>query len=210
MIKNIIFDLCGPIITLDLNMMDDKFKSFGVKNTDRPYRHLYELGITKEFEQNLISPSEFCDKVRSAFSCDISDENIFDAWNTLIADFPASHGKLLEALSGKYDLFLLSNSDVVNADFFRNYINGRMGYDFFGTVFTRTFFSCDLKLRKPSPEIFTTILQRCLLDPSETLFIDDCKKHTEGAASVGISTVFLEKPLDIADLFDNDLNPVRP
>lgn len=210
MIRNIIFDLCGPIITLNLDMMNEKFKSFGVTGIDKPYRHLYDLGITKRFEQNLISPQDFCDEVREAFSCDIADDNIFEAWNTLIADFPPAHAELLRKLSARYKLFLLSNSDVVNAKFFRDYINGHMGYDFLGTVFTHTFFSCDLKMRKPSPEVFSTILKRCCVSPSETLFIDDCRKHTEGAASVGLNVVFLEKPLDIADLFDEDLNPIRP
>lgn len=70
MIRNIIFDLCGPIITLNLDMMNEKFKSFGVTDIDKPYRHLYDLGITKRFEQNLISPQDFCDEVREAFSCD--------------------------------------------------------------------------------------------------------------------------------------------
>ena len=35
MIKNIIFDLCGPIITLDLELMNNRFRSYGVTAVEK-------------------------------------------------------------------------------------------------------------------------------------------------------------------------------
>lgn len=204
MIKNIIFDLCGPIITLDLEMMNRRFHDYGVA-AEKPYQLMREAGLTKNFEQGLITTNDFCNDVRRILHCNLSDDDIFDCWNTVVADFPARHAETLAKLSSRYRLFLLSNSDVVNAKFFYNYVNQHAGEGFMERTFDKEFFSCDLKLRKPSPEIFATILERCGLESSETLFVDDCLKHTQSAASLGINVIWLKPEWDIADLFDESL-----
>ena len=65
MIKNIIFDLCGPIITIDLGLMNNKFFQFGVKGIDNPYKILYKAGVTKEFEKNQINGGKVYEKDNS-------------------------------------------------------------------------------------------------------------------------------------------------
>lgn len=205
MIKNIIFDLCGPIITLDLEMMNRRFRDYGVTAVEKPYQRMREEGLTKIYEQGLISTEDFCREVRHILQCDLSDEAIFDCWNTVVSDFPAHHAEVLKKLATKYRLFLLSNSDVVNAKLFHDYVNQHAGEGFMERTFTREFFSCDLKLRKPAPEIFATIMESCGMQPSETLFVDDCLKHTQSAASLGINVIWLKPEWDIADLFDESL-----
>ncbi len=206
MIKNIIFDLCGPIITIDLNLLNNKLFEYGVKDIYNPYKKLYKEGVTKEFEKNLISPEEFCDKVRKVLNTPLTDVQIISAWNTLITDAPKEHATLLKRLSKKYNLFLLSNSDVINAQFFRKYVDTELGSELFASTFKRVFFSCDLKLRKPEPAVFQTILVKEKLKASETLLIDDCKKHTEGATFAGLNTIWLQKGTDISELFDSKGN----
>jgi putative hydrolase of the HAD superfamily len=58
-------------------------------------------------------------------------------------------------------------------------------------------------LKKPSPEIFRYVLQDSLLDPAETLFIDDTLIHVEGAKNAGIHGCFLEieKGEQVTDMF---------
>ncbi len=204
MIKNIIFDLCGPIITLDLELMNRRFHEYGI-TVEKPYQTMRDTGLTKDFEQGIISIADFCHEVRRLLQCRLSDNEILDCWNTVVASFPAHHAKVLSKLSSRYRLFLLSNSDVVNAKFFRDYVDQHAGQGFMEHTFDKVFFSCDLKLRKPSPEIFATIMQRQGLIPAETLFIDDCQKHTLSAATLGINVVWLRQGWDIADLFDYNL-----
>ena len=206
MTKNIIFDLCGPIITLDLEMMNRRFRDYGVTAVEKPYQRMREEGLTKIYEQGLISTGEFCREVRRILQCDLSDEAIFDCWNTVVSDFPAHHAEVLKKLATKYRLFLLSNSDVVNAQYFIDYIDQRAGEGFMKNTFSGVFFSCDLRLRKPDPQIFLSLAEKAGIDLAETLFIDDCLKHTQSAATLGIKVVWLKPELDIADLFDEDLN----
>lgn len=206
MIKNIIFDLCGPIITLDLEMMNRRFRDFGVTAVEKPYQRLRDEGLTKRFEQGVVSESNFCDEVRQILQCSLTDDEIFDCWNTVVADFPPQHAETLAKLSTRYRLFLLSNSDVVNAEFFIDYIDKRAGEGFMKNTFSGVFFSCDLRLRKPDPKIFLSLAKKTEIDLAETLFVDDCQKHTQSAASLGINVIWLKPEWDIADLFDERLD----
>lgn len=209
MIKNIIFDLCGPIITIDLKLMNQKFFDFGVKGIDNPYATLYKSGVTKAFEKNEIELETFFDEVRRVLDTPLTDTQILEAWNTLVVAAPKEHAVLLEKLSKRYNLFLLSNSDVINAQFFRKYVVDAMGYDLFSSVFKTVYFSCELKLRKPEPAVFQTILVKEKLRASETLLIDDCKKHTEGAIFAGLNTIWLQKGTDVSELFEASGNVIN-
>ena len=206
MIKNIIFDLCGPIITLDLELMNRRFRDYGVTAVEKPYQKMREEGLTKIYEQGLISTGDFCSEVRRILQCDLTDEEIFDCWNTVVADFPPQHAETLAKLSTRYRLFLLSNSDVVNAEYFIDYIDQRAGEGFMKNTFSGVFFSCDLRLRKPDPKIFLSLAKKTEIDLAETLFVDDCQKHTQSAAALGINVIWLKPEWDIADLFDERLD----
>lgn len=206
MTRNIIFDLCGPIITLDLELMNRRFRDYGVTAVEKPYQKMREEGLTKIYEQGLITTNDFCSEVRRILQCDLTDEEIFDCWNTVVADFPPQHAETLAKLSTRYRLFLLSNSDVVNAEYFIDYIDQRAGEGFMKNTFSGVFFSCDLRLRKPDPKIFLSLAKKTEIDLAETLFVDDCQKHTQSAASLGINVIWLKPEWDIADLFDERLD----
>ena len=202
-IKNIIFDLCGPIITIDINLIDKRLHQFGISES-QPYRKVYDLALTKRFEANQITTPEFCNEFRKALNTNISDEQIYDAWNSLIVDFKPEHQLLFPKVHKHYRTFVLSNSDVVNAEYFTEYLNREAGFDFVNQGFDEIFFSYKIGERKPSPKIFEHILNKHNLIASETLFIDDCEKHCLGAKEVGLNTIWLKKPTDICELFSSD------
>lgn len=208
MIKNIIFDLCGPIITIDIDLINRQFHHMGVM-AEKPYELLVEAGVTERFETDGMTPELFCNEVRRLLACSLTNEEIACCWNTLITNFAPSHVDLLKRLKGQYKTFLLSNSDKINGDFFEDYLNSHAGFDFLGTCFDDHFFSYQIGRRKPSRETFLTILEKHHLLPEETLFIDDRMGHCQGAEALGIRTHFLREGTDICDLFDTSLNYIR-
>jgi HAD superfamily hydrolase (TIGR01509 family) len=60
--------------------------------------------------------------------------------------------------------------------------------DYFGDIFI----SSDIGLIKPDPEIFKFCVDKLGVDPSECVFIDDKKKNTESANSVGMNAYLFE------------------
>ncbi len=194
MIKNIIFDLCGPVLTIDVDMISRRMESFGAPSDG--YTRLCQSGLTKLFEAGLITSSAFCYETRKTLGCDITDSQIFDAWNTLIVSFPRKHVDFLNSIKGKYRLFLLSNCDEVNAQYFTKELKHYGCYD----AFEQVYFSHEIGMRKPDPAIFKYIIDNHKLNPSETLFVDDCLKHIDSAKTLGILTCFMPAEDDISDL----------
>lgn len=204
MIRNIIYDLCGPIITIDIHRIDRGFQSEGVAVPDS-YMTLHRNGVTKLYDAGLISSREFCDRVRQVLDCPrLTDERILFYWNDVITACPQTHLDILRLSHRHYKTFLLSNCDVENARAFSQYLDERAGYALVEQSFDEVCFSSRLKDRKPNPTVFQYILDRHGLQPEETLFIDDCRKHCESASAMGIQARWLKAEEELTDLFDND------
>jgi len=54
------------------------------------------------------------------------------------------------------------------------------------------------KTRKPFADIYKITLDRYLLDPKASLFIDDNKRNIEAAQALGIQTIHFENPQQLA------------
>ena len=108
---------------------------------------------------------------------------------------------LLIKLKEKTRLFLLSNSNRIHYDKYVPQINSAFSIDFI-KLFEKAYFSFNLKLLKPSPEIYQYVIDKHSLNPARTLFIDDSIANIEGAQAVGLQTYWLKEGEDICDLFD--------
>ena len=63
------------------------------------------------------------------------------------------------------------------------YMHETFGY---GDLFDDAFYSYELRLAKPDPAYFTTVLERVGLPASEVLFVDDNQGNVDAARSVGL------------------------
>lgn len=99
----------------------------------------------------------------------------------------------------------MSNSNEIHYDVYVRDLQLRFGYREFDQLFTKAYFSFDLHLSKPDPEIFEFVLYQHRLKPAETLFIDDTAEHIETARELGLKVYQLEKPERVRDLFINGI-----
>lgn len=54
--------------------------------------------------------------------------------------------------------------------------------------------SGEVGLKKPDPEIFQLLCQRYILDPKDTVFIDDSPKNVDTARRLGFSAIHFQSP----------------
>ena len=111
-----------------------------------------------------------------------SIEDILEAWNAILADFPLYRLEFLQMLSKKYRLFLLSNTDSIHIETFETK-SGISFYSDFYQCFEKVYFSFDIGMRKPDPKIYQFVLNQNNLVAENTLFIDDKKENTDSAAA---------------------------
>lgn len=195
MITTILFDFGDIFINLDKEGSKEAFEKLGLFGSNTELIEKNEL-----FEKGEISESEFLNTFLKYIS-NGSIEEIKAAWNVVIGEFPLYRLEFLQMLSQKYRLFLLTNTDTIHISFFEETV-GMSFYTDFYRCFEKVFYSYEMGMRKPQPEIYKTILNQYELNPKNVLFVDDKKENTDAASKLGIQVWNLQVGQeDVVDLF---------
>lgn len=198
-IKNIIFDWGGVITNLNFDNLKKSFSALGLEYIEGYFSNSNDKFLI-DFEVAKISPTEFREKVKSLTKQEISDAEIDNAWNSLLGDTPVERIEVIKQLGKNYRTFLLSNTNIIHAEFYNNKLRKDYDTDHEG-LFEKVYYSHDLRQRKPNTDIFESALKDAQLRPEETLFIDDLEKNIDTAASLGIQSFHLKSNYDIAQVF---------
>jgi FMN phosphatase YigB (HAD superfamily) len=199
MINTIIFDFGDVFINLDKQATKNAFQKLGLSQWNED---LDRLNI--QFETGKISREDFLLGIQKHIP-NASTNEILEAWNTILLDFPLYRLEFLQMLSKKYRLFLLSNTDAIHIETFEQK-SGISFYSDFYQCFEKVHFSFEIGMRKPNPEIFNYLLNEHELSAKRTLFIDDKKENTDAALTLGFQVWNLQVgEEDVVDLFDKEI-----
>jgi FMN phosphatase YigB (HAD superfamily) len=198
-IKNIIFDYGNVIFDIDFRIAQASFQKLGITDIENFFAHKAHNQLFDDFETGAISPAEFRAGIRKAADKPtLSDQQIDDAWNSLLIGTIQENHDLLLQVKEKYRTFLLSNNNEIHYDWIINYLKTTFQINNYDAYFEKAYFSQHMKLRKPNTNIFEQVLKDNDLDPAETLFIDDSPQHIEGAKKAGLNTLLMtEKPANL-------------
>ncbi len=143
----------------------------------------------------------FRTKLKKFLDIDVTDQQLDDAWNSLLYDIPRERIEILEQVKKNYQIILLSNSNEIHYDLFVRDLQLRFGYREFDDLFHKSYFSFDLHLLKPNSEVYEFVINQHGILPEETLFIDDKEENIVAAKKLGLRTYKLDKPERIRDIF---------
>jgi putative hydrolase of the HAD superfamily len=214
-IETIIFDFGGVIIDIDPQLTMNEFGKLGAEEQKGEQLDYLIHSIIRKFERGIFTPEVFRNKMREFLKIDqASDQDFDDAWNALLFDIPGKRIKAIETLKDNYQILLLSNSNEIHYDLYVRDLQLRFGYREFDDLFHKAYFSFDLHMTKPDPEIFEFVINQHDLDPAKALFIDDSAENTSAAQGVGLQAYHIEKPVKVRHLFEegkliDDLSKVR-
>ena len=200
-VKNIIFDLGGVILNIDYKLTANAFQKLGIKNYNDLYTQFNQVDIFDKLEKGEITPSYFYNEIRRMSNLDLTDEQITNAWNAMLLDFPVKRLELLQKLKTKYNIYLCSNTNEIHLKDYNKTLKQTFGIENLGDIFIKEYYSHEVGMRKPNTDIFQLIIDENNLNPKETLFIDDSPQHIEGAKKVGLVTYHLTGGEDILELF---------
>lgn len=199
-IKNIIFDLGGVIINLDIPRTISEFNKLSSKPFESIYTQLQQTPIFDLFDKGQISEKDFFLELRKYLNENVTDSQMIDAWNAMLLDFPIHRLQLLSILKMKYRIFLLSNTNETHIVQLESDLNNEHGYENLEPFFEKVYYSCRVGMRKPDFEIFDFVLTQNKLKANETIFIDDSPQHIDGALKLGIQSYLLPKDKDVNEL----------
>jgi putative hydrolase of the HAD superfamily len=199
-IKNIIFDLGGVILNIDIKLTKEAFVDLGIKDFSQYFGHGFADSFFKDYEIGKISDEKFIDNLRKLGNLSAPDSVIIKAWDALLLDFPPKRIELLKKLKNKYRIFLFSNTNSLHTKTFRKIYQDTFDNEKLDDHFEKAYYSQLLGMRKPELESYRYIIKENNLQPEETLFIDDALINIKGANEVGLKGYFLEPGKSILDI----------
>ncbi len=198
-INNIIFDLGGVILTLNMPETERLLSSHGITSYNQLFRSGNVSDFFEAYEVGKIDDGTFLQSLKKLTDKEVSDAQLIHAWNAMLGVFPEERISLLQSLKERYRLFLFSNTNALHVKEIRDrYTNTyRTRFD---DLFEKTYYSNELGLRKPNVASFQHILHREGLIPSETAFVDDSLANVEAAEAAGIKGIHVKPGMTILDI----------
>ena len=191
MIKNIIFDLGGVLLDVNVELTYTQLgEAMGLEVQSKQIpSHIYKLILG--YEKGEINTETFLWNLqKESTNLPPQPNQLIRAWNAMILKWKPERLDFLMKLKKEFKVFLLSNSNDLHLERIRR--NLKMNHqivDFDTKYFDKTFYSHLMKLRKPEIKIFEKVLIETGINPKETLFIDDTEENVEKAREAGLHAV---------------------
>lgn len=172
------------MIDADLESVLRAFREMGVDNIS-DYINLYrQNGLFLDLEDGTKDKEEFNEALRAMTGRNIPDKAIASAWLAIVERVDPNKLLYLEELRKKYRLYLLSNINPHVFEWAETPAFSELGQPIHH-YFDKMFASYQLKMTKPSREIFEHVLRTAGIKAEETLFVDDGAKNVATAESMG-------------------------
>jgi glucose-1-phosphatase len=205
-IKNIIFDFGDVIINIDIPLTTKAFAELCGQPTEEIAVIFTENAVFRKFETGLLDEPSFRNYLRSLMGHpEWTDQTIDTAWNTLLLDIPPARIQLIQQLSKRYRLFLLSNTSSIHINESSQILQRTTGVPYLGLLFEKMFLSYEMGIMKPDYAIYQQVLKEANIVAEETLFLDDNLDNIQAANELGIQTIHVQKPISITDYLSNAL-----
>lgn len=201
-IKNLLFDFGGVIVSIEKEKAVNRFKEIGVSRIEEFLGEFRQGGVFLEYEEGKITDQEFYAALRKISDKeDMTAEEIDSAWLAFITDVPQYKLDMLKELRGKYNLYLLSNTNpsVMGWADSSNFTPEGLPIS---AYFDKSYMSYKIGSAKPDKEIFEYIIKDSGLEPSETLFFDDGEANIKAAEALGFQTHLTDQNEDLRKVIE--------
>ena len=200
-IKNIIFDLGDVIIDLSIPGTISRLAQRSGLSADQVKTLYWSSNTFLDYEKGLLSNEDFHQGANALLGTDMTFEEFSEIWNSMLIRIPSERLRLLDDLSDRYRLFLLSNTNDIHLRRFTDMMEEVSPGRPLESYFEKAYYSHRIGMRKPNTDIFNHVLRENVLMASETLFLDDNPDNIKGASLVGIETKLIDNPSVLFDLF---------
>ncbi|MBR4898126.1 MAG: HAD family phosphatase [Prevotella sp.] len=196
MIKTIIFDLGGVILTLDQPQAIRRFEALGLEDAEQRLDPYTQQGIFGDLEEGKIDAETFRLELGKLVGREVSFEECCFAWQGYAKELPQRNLDALRKLRSEgYRLILLSNTNPymmewVDSPRFDGQGHGIRDY------MDACYLSFKMKVMKPADSFFRRVLMAEQTPPSECLFVDDGPRNVAAASQIGIRTYCPENGAD--------------
>jgi putative hydrolase of the HAD superfamily len=203
--KAIIFDMGGVLIDLDMEGCKRAFvENLGFHEIHTILDPCHQKGIIGDLEEGLIDADDFRVYVLERSNPGVQPHQVDEAfWHILLSIAPEKID-LLKRLSGKYDLYMLSNNNPVCLPRSEAMFEAA-GFPIYEN-FKKCYMSFQMKALKPSEKFYKAVVADIPLPAEEMIFVDDSQTNVDGAIAAGLPAVYYKPGTDLARVLADALN----
>ena len=188
MIKTIAFDFGGVIITIDQSQAIQRFKEIGAVEVEKYLDPYTQTGIFGDLEHGLISAEDFRKELGSLMGKEFTAEQCAYAWQGYAKEVPQRNLDTVTRLRQQgYRVVLLSNTNSYMMEWAMSPAFDGKGHAL-KDYLDHCYLSYQMKMMKPSEEIFREVLRQEQTFPHEVLFVDDGPRNVASASQIGFRT----------------------
>lgn len=188
-IKKIAFDFGGVIIRQNQQQAVERFKQIGLLDAEERLGAYTQQGIFGQLEEGKITAEDFRWQLSLLIGRAVTIEDCSYAWRGYCDGLPQRNLEALQRLRREgYGLSILSNTNpfMMGWALSKNFDgNGNSLADYVDALYL----SYQMKVMKPSAEIFHRVLEAEDVRPEELLFVDDSSHNISAAQELGIATL---------------------
>lgn len=191
MIKNLVFDFGGVIVSLDRDAAVRAFVQLGLADAEHILDKYHQTGIFLALEEGRLSEEEFRRQLGELCGRPLTYDEVQQAWLSFLSGLDHQQLDYLQQLRSHYRLFILSNTNPYIGSWACSPQFTPEGRSL-DTFFDGLFFSYRMGLTKPDPRIFRELVDQAGLNPEETLFVDDGAANIAAGQAAGLHTLLAE------------------
>lgn len=198
-IKNILFDLGGVILDIDIQATLKRFYELGFPSELLQYPNNMTSDLFFKYETGKIGTNDFRNEIRRITKLDVSDEELNEAWNAMILRIPLNRTQLLDRLKGRYELYMLSNTSPLHAPVFEQMYHETAGKPM-KDLFKKIYYSFEIGWHKPDAEAWEYVISDARIVPQDTLFLDDNIHNIKASQELGFQAIHIHERTSLTDL----------
>lgn len=206
MIKTILFDMGGVVITLNQQQAIERFKALGLHDAEQRLDAYTQQGIFGDLEAGKINEEDFRRELSLLVGHELSWEECRHGWLGYCGGVPQRNlDKMAELRKRGYRVVLLSNTNPFMMSWVMSDEFDGQGHSL-GHYLDEAYMSYKCGAMKPSNVFFDAVIKGENLVPEETLFLDDGPRNIEAAKALGIKTLLVNNGEDWTGLIEEKLN----
>lgn len=188
MIRTVIFDLGGVVMTLNPGEAMRRFKQLGLENAEEILDVYTQGGIFGQLEDGSLSSEDYIEELGKIVGRKLSWEEVKNCWTGYVEEVPERNLQLINNLRDNgYRVILLSNTNAFMQEWAESGEFDGKGHGI-QTYFDAMYRSYEVKYMKPDERFFRHVLLAEDLLPEEALFVDDGPRNVAAASELGIQT----------------------
>ncbi len=192
-VNNLLIDLGAVLYEIDVpktekayrSLLPDHFKEIDSKS-------LMKHPLFLQLDQGRIEIDDFATSLIETFEMKADPRQIKQVWRELLVGLYPGRTELVQKLGERYRLALLSNTSRYHFEHYEEACGPMFA------AMDSLFFSFEMGMTKPNPEIYLHVLQQMNWKAGETLFLDDSPSNIDAAKELGLQVVWIEE----AEMFE--------